>query len=107
MRLKHFLLSIIVFICFSAKAQRILTLEEAIATTLQNNYDIRLSRNDSLVAALNFSYAYAAFLPRLNGNAGLTWNINDQSQKFADGTDRQRNGVKASNISYGIALNWT
>jgi outer membrane protein TolC len=105
--MKNFLLPIIAFIGLSAKAQRMLTLEEAIATSLQNNYDIRLSRNDSLVAALNFSYANAAFLPRLNGNAGITWNINDQSQKFADGTDRQKKGVKSSNIAAGIALNWT
>ena len=105
--MKNFLLPLFFFICVSAGAQRMLTLEEAIASALQNNYDIRLSRNDSLVAALDFSYAYAAFLPRVNGSAGLTWNINDQNQKFADGTDRQRKGVKASNINYGLALNWT
>jgi hypothetical protein len=36
-------------------AQRMLTLEEAIATALQNNYDIQLSRNDSAVTLEFFS----------------------------------------------------
>ena len=44
-----------------------MTLEEAIATALQNNYDIRISKNDSMVAALDYSYRYGAFLPQLNG----------------------------------------
>jgi outer membrane protein len=105
--MKNFLLLGLLFICFSATAQKILTLEEAIATALQNNYDIRLARNDSAVAALNYSYANAAFLPRLNGNGGLAWNNNDQKQKFADGTDREKKGVRSSNISVGLAMNWT
>ena len=105
--MKNFLLLGLLFFCFSAMAQKILSLEEAIATALQNNYDILLARNDSAVAALNYSYANAAFLPRLNANSSLAWNNNDQKQKFADGTDRQKKGVRSSNISAGLAMNWT
>ena len=53
-------------------AQRILTVEEAVATALQNNYDIQLSRNDSIVAALDYSYRNVVFLPTLNGSAGMS-----------------------------------
>lgn len=88
-------------------AQKKLTLEEAIATALQNNYDIQLSKNDSAVAALDYSYKNAAFLPRINANLGYTWNINDQKQKFSDGSKRQLQGVKSNAINTGIALNWT
>ena len=61
---------IILLLCINAVSfsQRVLTVEEAIATTLQNNYDILLLRNDSTLFQLRNSYAYAAFLPRLNGN---------------------------------------
>ncbi|HEY6504204.1 MAG TPA: TolC family protein [Chitinophagaceae bacterium] len=88
-------------------AQRMLTLEEAIATALQNNYDIRLSRNDSAVAALDYSYRNAVFVPRLNANLGTTWNNNAQKQTLADGTKRENNGIKSHNMAAGIALNWT
>ena len=47
----------------SAWAQRILTLDEAISNTLQKNYDIILSKNDSAIAAIDYSYRNAAFLP--------------------------------------------
>lgn len=91
----------------NASGQQVLTLEDAIALALQNNYDIRLSRNDSAVAALDYSFRNAAFFPRLNGNAGQTWNNNDQKQEFADGTKRERNGVKSNTLNASLSLNWT
>ena len=80
--MKRSLLFILCYITLQAGAQRLLTLEEAIATALKQNFDIQLSKNDSAVAALNYSYRNAAFLPRLNANAGTTWNNNKQTQEF-------------------------
>lgn len=88
-------------------AQRMLTLEEAIATALQNNYDIQLSKNDSMVAALDYSYRNAAFLPALNGNLGTTWNSNNQRQTLADGSKREQNNIRSHNTAASLALNWT
>ncbi len=45
------------------EAQQLLTVEQAVAAALQNNYDIRLLRNDSAVYALNNSYARAVLMP--------------------------------------------
>src|SRR5687768_935653 len=85
-------------------AQRMLTLEEAIATALQNNYDIQLSKNDSMVAALDYSYRNAAFLPILNGLAGTTWNSNNQRQTLADGSKREQKNIRSHNTAASIAL---
>ena len=101
------LLLILVLIALSSSAQRILTLEEAIANTLQKNYDIVLSKNDSAIAAIDYSSRNAAFIPRLNGNIGTVWNNNAQRQTLADGTKRQSSGLKSNNISSQLALNWT
>lgn len=105
--MKRFILFYLLFSCMAASGQRLLTLDEAIATALKNNYAIRLSKNDSMVAQLNNSYRDAAFYPTLNANTGITFNNNDQLQKFTDGTTRERNGVKSSNIQAALALNWT
>ncbi len=91
----------------SAVAQRMLTLDEAIAIALKNNYAIQLAQNDSMVAQLNNSYRDAAFYPTLNANTGITFNNNDQLQKFTDGTTRERKGVKSSNLQAALSLNWT
>jgi outer membrane protein len=91
----------------SSSAQRQLSLEEAISTALKNNFDIQLSKNDSAVAALDYSYRNAVFIPRVNATLGTTWNNNNQKQTLADGTKREQNGVKSSNINAALNLNWT
>jgi outer membrane protein TolC len=90
-----------------ARSQRVLTLEEAIATALQNNFDIQLAKNDSLVAALDYRYRDAAFLPTLNGTAGTVWNNNDGRQTLADGTKREQNNIRSHNINWSLNASWT
>src|SRR6266496_85638 len=104
---KRFIVIALFFVSISSFAQRILTLEEAIANALQKNYDILLAKNDSTVAAIDYSYRNAAFLPRLNANAGTVWNNNSTKQTLADGTKRQSSGLKSNNINSQLALNWT
>jgi len=105
--MKRFLITILFFSSLSAGAQRMLTLDEAIAIALKNNFAIQLAKNDSLLAQLNNSYRDAAFYPTLNANTGITFNNNNQLQKFTDGTTRERNGVKSSNLQAALSLNWT
>ncbi|MBK6935772.1 MAG: TolC family protein [Chitinophagaceae bacterium] len=87
-------------------AQKKLSLEEAIATALDFNYDIQLSKTDSAVAALDYSYRNAVFLPRLNSSASYLHNNNKQNQEFTTGTKREGK-VKTNNISASVNLNWT
>lgn len=107
MRLKTIALLTGVFVTGLAQAQRPLSLEEAIATSLQNNYDIQLSRNDSALAALDYSYANYAFYPRLNASGGINFNNNNQKQTLADGTKRDRNDIKSNTTNASLNLNWT
>lgn len=91
------------FIC----AQEVVTLEDAVSGALKSNYDILLVKNDSASYALDNEYKNAAFLPRLNGTASKVWNNNDQKQNFSDGTKRERNGIRSSNLQAAVNLNWT
>ena len=86
--------------------QKLLTLEEAIATALKNNYDIQLAKIDSSSAALDYSYRWVAFIPRLNATTGLVFNNNDQLQKFTDGTTRERKGIRSDALTGNLQLNW-
>jgi outer membrane protein len=105
--IKKIFLVIFLFPVLNGHAQRLLTLEEAIASALKNNYDILLSRNDSAVAALDYSFRNAVFYPRLNATAGTNWNANSQKQTLADGTKREQNNIKSNNINAALNLNWT
>jgi outer membrane protein TolC len=86
---------------------RTLTLNEAIASSLENNYDIQLTRNDSLLAALDYAYANYALYPRLNANSSYVVNNNNQQQTLADGTKRERAGIRSNNLNASLNLNWT
>ena len=77
------------------------------ASALEKNYDIILSRNDSTIAAIDYSYRNAVFLPRLNANAGVLWNNNAQKQILADGSKKDQSGLRSNNINSQVALNWT
>ncbi|MEO6313468.1 MAG: TolC family protein [Chitinophagaceae bacterium] len=96
----------ILICCADASAQKKLTLEEAVATSLKNNYDIQLSKNDSMVATLDYSYRYGAFLPQVNASASTLFNNNNQRQTLADGTKRKQDGIHSNNLGAALNLNW-
>ncbi len=88
-------------------AQDSLSIEEAIATSLSNNYDILISRQDSAPIAINNDYRNAVFLPTINASSTILFNHNAQKQRFTDGSDRKRTGIRTSNFNSAINLNWT
>lgn len=102
-----FLFFLVLFSRQIAYAQKVLSVEEAIAATLKNNFDIQLLRNDSSSYALDNSFAKAAFLPRVNATTGFVFNNNNQKQTFSDGTKRQSKGIQSNSLTGSIQLNWT
>src|SRR4030095_13917050 len=89
----------------SLDAQRVMTIEDAIGLALKNNYDIQLSRNDSAIAALDYSYRNWLFAPRLNASVNNVWNNNHQNQEFTNGTKREGD-VKTDNLAGSVSLSW-
>ncbi len=107
--MRKFLLIALFFTAFTSisTAQQNISLQDAIANALKNNYDILLSKNDSASTAIDYSFRNAAFLPRLNASVGTTWNNNSINQTLADGSKRSSSGIKSNNITGQLALNWT
>ena len=107
MHMKKLKLIFILLISVNVSAQtKLITIEEAIATALQNNFDIQLSKNDSMVSALDYSYRNAIFFPRINATIGANWTGNKQNQEFSNGTKREGK-VKTNNLSSSVAVSWT
>jgi outer membrane protein TolC len=108
MKQRYFLVAVLCGAAFLTKGQtRPLTLNEAIATSLRNNYDIQLFRNDYSLAELDYSYANYLLWPRLSANGGLIFNNNNQRQVLADGTKRESKGIRSNNASASLNLDWT
>lgn len=87
--------------------QDLLTPEQAVAIALENNYDIKLSKNDLLVDQQNVSLANAGLLPNLSGTFTQNNNIQNSKQVRTDGTIQELNNAKNNSMSYGVNLGWT
>ncbi|RYY29904.1 MAG: TolC family protein [Chitinophagaceae bacterium] len=88
-------------------SQELLSLDQAIAIALKNNFDIQLVRTDSSVYGTDNELAWGAFLPRLNGTVNKVWNQNNQRQQLADGSKRELDNAKSSNLTASVGLSWT
>lgn len=88
-------------------AQQKLSLEEAISTALNNNYDIKLVNNDVQIAKNNLNVGNAGMLPNLNADYSKGGSNQNTVQTPATGPERKTNGAKSTNQSYGAALGWT
>ena len=96
-----------VIIGFSAQAQELLSLEDAVKIALDNNYDIKIAENNSKIDATNNNLANAGMLPSLNANFTNNNSQLDTKQTQGDGTVRELDGAKNMNLTYGVGLDWT
>ncbi len=96
-----------VLIAIQTMAQSGLTLEEAVETALENNYNIKIARNNKSIAENNFSLGNAGFLPTVTLDFNRTYGISSFEQQLSSGTERADDGVKNNRQAYGANLNWT
>jgi len=93
---------IILFFPFLTNAQQQLTLKNAIDTTLKNNFDIQIAKNNVEIAKINNAYGVAGGLPSLNATAGDNAGISNINQKSNTGQETNLNNVNDNNINAGI-----
>ncbi len=108
MKFKSILLYLLAGFAFplSSIAQDRMTLEEAIQIALENNYDIKLTRNDIEIAKTNASRANAGMLPVVTGNFNTNNTSSNTRQTLSSGVTQERNGAKNTNLAYGPVLSW-
>ncbi len=87
-------------------AQERLSLEQAVQTALENNYDIKLNKNEVEQAKNNVNKANAGMLPVVTGNLSTNNTVSNTKQTLSSGVSQERNGAKNTNLVYGPVLNW-
>jgi outer membrane protein TolC len=108
MKIKQFLFfSLLWFAQNQSFAQEKLSLKDAIATALLNNYDIKLVNNQVAIAQNNVNLGNAGMLPNLLGNFRTGGGVQDAVQTQASGTKRVINDARNTNLAYGVGLDWT
>ncbi len=85
-----------------------LSAEEAVSIALENNYNIKITRSDIEIAALNNTRANAGMLPTVNLVVNETANVNAfQELRLADGRTIGAVGAFNNNANAAVQLNWT
>ncbi|MVN92627.1 TolC family protein [Mucilaginibacter aquatilis] len=84
-----------------------LTLKEALEIALQNNYDIKLSKNSSAIAKNNVTIGNAGILPNVAGTFTQSNSIQTTTQTRSDNTVNRINNANNTGTNYGVNLNWT
>lgn len=81
------------------QAQKTMSLDEAITVALENNYSLKISRNNEVIADNNVTLA--PFLPTLTGT-GRQSQTNNDTESSSAGADKTRN----NQYSAGLSMNW-
>ena len=96
------------FLCVVVQAQQSMNLQQCLKIGLENNYDLRISRNDQRISDNNLSLGNAGYLPTLDASADLSTQSLNTDQFPSDGGESValRNS-NTSTFDAGIDLNWT
>lgn len=110
--MKRTILSVIVLLCitFTLQAQPVptYTLKSCLELGLQNNYSLRITRNEEQVSKNNATLGNAGYLPTLDLSAGYKGTLDNTDTKVrATGETTSENGVFDQTFNAGINLNWT
>jgi outer membrane protein len=105
--MRLYVYALLFILSLGANAQPYLSVEDAVAQALQNNYDIKLASNNLKMDEQNVSLANAGLLPNLYGSFSQNNSLQNSTQVRTDGTVQQLNGAKNNSLSYGVNLGWT
>ncbi len=99
-------INIVFFVFQNVRGQDLLTLEQAINQTLQNNYSIQLVKKQVEIAEKNNTIANAGFLPVVTADGRREAGYNHSVQERNDGTSRVIDWAPVSNTGAGLMVNW-
>ena len=88
-------------------AQELLTKENAVSLALENNYGIKIAKNNVEIAKNNASVYNSGYLPKFIGNAGLDYDNNSSEFTLQNGTTTKNNNAESNGYNASVGLNYT
>ena len=101
------LFSFFLFCTHLLPAQDTLGLVDAISIGMENNYAIKIARNNVDIAINNYTLGNAGFLPTVDIIANRDFDVQDSELNFASGDNQIVNGARSNSFSAAALLNWT
>ncbi len=98
-----------VLICFffvQAQSQQVFTLQQALEKALNDNFSIRIARNQSTILNNNATLGNAGMLPQVNLNGSYVKANNNVVQELSNGTSTEKQNAGQSTIAGSAVLEW-
>ena len=95
--------------CGTAAAQNnVYTLHECLKEGLQNNYSLKIEKNNQRISNNNATLGNAGFLPSVNASGRYSGSSQDTETKLRDTREIvEENGIFNRTIDAGVDLNFT
>ncbi|MFY9153108.1 MAG: hypothetical protein WAO52_13915, partial [Prolixibacteraceae bacterium] len=97
MKLRTIIITISLFGGFISMAQETLSLKDAVALALQQNYSISMAENNSRISGINNSAGNAGMLPKLDLTGTRSISVNNSHAEYFDGRVRDVADAKTNN----------
>lgn len=110
LKLTRYTLAVVIALLFPflSDAQTVIDLNEVIRVGLENNYDLKISRNEQQISDNNVTLGNAGFLPSVNLNSGYNVRQSNSDQFPADGSETiSTRSSTTQTLDAGLNLNWT
>ena len=91
----------------NTQAQEIYDLGRCVVTGLEQNYSVKIARNQEEIAGNNYTRGNAGFLPTLNNTNRFGGNVTTTTQNMNDGSQRVSRGVQNTTGSAALNFNMT
>ena len=89
-------------------AQEVIQLDDVIQTAIQNNFNVKIAKNNIEITAINATIGNAGFLPTLDFRAGYTYSNSIARTTFNGGfPDQISDAASAHNYNVNLNLRYT
>ena len=88
-------------------AQEVLTIKDAVAIALENNFEIKIASNNLNIDKVNMSEGNAGMLPTITGSVVDNNRVQNSSQTMQTGQVNSLKNAKNNSLNYGVSLDWT
>ena len=105
--MKNIILVTILFLGVHLQGQNILTLEEAKAITLANNYGIKIAKNNIAISENLTDRSVNGYLPFVSANGGVNGNFGGTTQKFSNGNEAETSNAFTWGGNASVVANYT
>jgi outer membrane protein len=100
-------LILLLFCLTKTSAQEILTIEQAMSIALENNFEIKIAKNNTEINETNVTLGNAGMLPKATASIVDNNSITNSTQVRQDGTSTSLDNAKNNSLTYGVSIGWT